>query len=314
MKAFTKTTYGGPEVLRLAEVEKPAVREGHVLVRVRANSVNPADWHILRGEPKLSRLAFGLFKPAYPILGADFAGVVEAVGSGVTHFRVGDRVFGEALHAAFAEYVCAPAEKCGKMPDGAGFAEMAAMPIAGVTALQALVEHGKLRAGESVLINGSSGGVGHLAVQLAKALGATVTAVCSARNADFVRSFGADQVIAYDQEDIHQHRGRYDLILDTNGNLTGPDYLRMGRRGVVVGFTTLGQFAKLNLQVKIRRFPLISFTAKANTRDLETLARLMQEGKLRVLLEKTYAFTELPDAIRYIEGMRTRGKVGVVWE
>ncbi|WP_266366873.1 NAD(P)-dependent alcohol dehydrogenase [Tellurirhabdus rosea] len=314
MKAFTKTQYGGPEVLHLEEVEKPTVKEDHILVKVMANSANPADWHILRGEPILARFEFGLFKPSIKILGADFAGIVEEVGSGETHFSAGDRVFGETLQGgAFAEYISIPATMCGKMPDGTGFAEMAAVPIAGVTALQALITYGKLREGESVLINGSSGGVGHLAVQIAKAYGATVTAVCSGKNSDFVTLLGADRVIAYDKESIHQHTGKYDLLVDTHGNLTYRDYRRMGQRGVVVGFTTLQHMISLNLEAKLRQYPLTQFTAECNTKDLETLARLMQAGKLRVHLEKTYPYTDIPEAIRYIEGMRTRGKVAMVW-
>ncbi len=315
MKAFTKHKYGGPEVLQLEEVEKPSVKEEHLLVRVRANSANPADWHILRGEPILARLAFGLFKPHAKILGADFAGVVEAVGSKVTHFKVGDRVFGESLKGgAFAEYISVEARVCGKMPQGAGFAQMASVPIAGLTALQALLTHGKLKAAESVLINGSSGGVGHFAVQIAKAYGAKVTAVCSSKNVDFVKSLGAYQVIAYDQEDIHLHNQKYDLILDTHGNLTHEDYQRMGQRGVVVGFTTMRHMIALSLSGKIRKFPLIQFTAQANTRDLEQLAGLIESGRIKVHLEKTYSYQEIPQAIGYIEAMHTRGKVAMVWD
>lgn len=315
MKAFTKTKYGGPEVLRLEEVEKPLLKEGHILVKVKANSVNPADWHILRGEPVLARFAFGFFKPKEKILGADFAGIVEEVGKDVKNFKVGDRVFGETLKGgAFAEYTCAAANVCGLMPEGAGFPEMACMPIAGITALQALITHGKLKEGESVLINGASGGVGHFTVQIAKAYGARVTAVCSAKNSDFVNNLGADQVIAYDKKNIHTHTGKYDLVIDTHGNLSHKDYKRMGGRGVTVGFTTMGHMISVLLKGAFSKFPLSQFTAEANTKDLETLALLIQNGKIMVHIDKVFSYKEIPDAIRYIEAMHTRGKVAMVWE
>ncbi|HSF52332.1 MAG TPA: NAD(P)-dependent alcohol dehydrogenase [Algoriphagus sp.] len=315
MKAFTKTEYGGPEVLRLEEVEKPPLKDDHILVKVMANSANPADWHILRGEPILARFAFGLFKPKNKILGADFAGIVEDVGKKVTQFKIGDRVFGENLDGgAFAEFTSAPAKVCAIMPKDADFPEMASIPIAGLTALQALITHGQLKEGESVLINGSSGGVGHLAVQIAKVYGAKVTAVCSSKNIDFVRSLGADQVIAYDKENIHQHEGKYNLIIDTHGNLSYNDFIRMGKRGVLIGFTTMGQMMSVLIKGVFRKFPLKQFTAAANTKDLVTLATLIQDRKIKVHLEKVYSYHEIPEAIRYIEAMHTRGKVAMVWD
>ena len=314
MKAFTKTKYGGPEVLQLEEVEKPSVKDEHILVKVVANSANPADWHILRGKPVLARLAFGLFKPKNRILGADFAGIIEEAGNNVKHFKVGDRVFGESYKAgAFAEYICVPENVCGLMPEGTHFPQMASIPIAGLTALQALITHGKLKEGESVLINGSSGGVGHFAVQIAKAYGAKVTAVCSAKNVDFVKSLGACQVIAYDKENIHQHKGKYNLIIDTHGNLSHSDFQRMGERGVVVGFTTMQHMLSLSLTNKLRGSSVTQFTAEANTKDLESLAHLIQDGKIKVHIEKTYYYKEIPNAISYIEAMRTGGKVAMVW-
>lgn len=315
MKAFTKKKYGGPEILQLEEVEKPALKADHILVKVRANSANPADWHILRGKPFFARLTFGLFRPKYKILGADFAGIVEEVAENVSHFKVGDRVFGETLTGgAFAEYTCAPANVCAGMPEGTGFPEMAGVPIAGITALQALIAHGRLKEGESVFINGSSGGVGHFAVQIAKAYGAEVTAVCSSKNVDFVKTLGADQVIAYDKENIHQHEGKYDLVIDTNGNLSLKDYKRLGRRGVMVGFTTVGHMISVLLKNAFSKFPLIQFTAEANTKDLETLAALIQNRKVKVHLGKSYSYQDIPEAISYIEAMRTKGKVVMVWE
>lgn len=315
MKAFTKIKYGGPEVLQLEEVEKPSLKDDYILVKVIANSANPADWHILRGKPFFARFSFGLFKPKDKIPGADFAGIVEEAGNNVTHFKVGDRVFGETLKGgAFAEYTCAPANVCGIMPKGTGFPEMASVPIAGVTALQGLITHGQLKEGESVLINGSSGGVGHFAVQIAKAYGANVTAVCSGKNIDFVKTLGADQVIAYDKESIHHHDGKYNLIIDTHGNLSHKDYKRMGQRGVMVGFTTMGHMISLLLKRAFSKFPISQFTAEANTKDLETLASLIQNGKIKVHIEKTYSYKEISEAISYIEAMRTKGKVAMVWE
>lgn len=315
MKAFTKTTYGGPEILQLEEVEKPSVKDGHLLIKVMANSANPADWHIIRGKPFFARFSFGLFKPKDKIPGADFSGVVEAVGNNAKQFKVGDRVFGETLiGGAFAEYTCAPADVCAMMPDDADFPEMAGVPIAGVTALQALITHGKLKEGESVLINGSSGGVGHFAVQIAKAYGAKVTAVCSNRNVDFVKTLGADQVIAYDKENIHHHDGKYNLVIDTHGNLSHKDYKRMGQRGVMIGFTTMGHMISVLLKRALSKFPLAQFTAEANSKDLSTLASLIQTGAIKVHIEKTYSYEDLPEAISYIEAMRTKGKVAMVWE
>ena len=315
MKAYTKTIYGGPEVLKLEEVEKPELKDDHILVKVMANSANPADWHIIRGKPFFARFSFGLFKPKDKIPGADFAGIVEAVGKNVTHFKTGDRVFGESLKGgAFAEYISVPAAVCATMPVTANFSEMAAVPVAGLTALQAIVTHGMIREGEKVLINGSSGGVGHFAVQVAKAYGAKVTAICSSKNMEFVKSLGADEVIAYDKENIHQHNGRYDLVADINGNLNYKDFRRMGQRGVSVGFTSMGHMMALLLNKAVSKFPLSQFTAVANARDLETLALLVQSGKVKAHIEKTYSYKQIPEAIGYIEAMRTRGKVVMVWE
>ena len=315
MKAFTKTKYGGPEILQLEEIEKPSLKDDHVLIKVFANSANPADWHILRGIPFFARFTFGLFKPKEKIPGADFAGIVEDVGENVKHFKIGDKVFGETLNGgAFAEYTCAPANVCAIMPDGTGFPEMASVPVAGLTALQAVITHGQLKEGETVLINGSSGGVGHFTVQIAKACGAKVTAVCSSKNIDFVRTLGADQVIAYDKENIQLHTGKYDLIIDTHGNLSHKDYKRMGQRGVMVGFTTLGHMMSLLVTRALNKFPIAQFTAEANTKDLETLASLIQNGKIKVYIEKIYSYKEIPEAISYIEAMHTRGKVAMVWK
>lgn len=309
MKAYTKLKYGGPEVLQLEDVEKPSLQDDPILVKVVANSANPADWHILRGKPFFARFTFGLIKPNDKILGADFAGIVEEVGSTVKNFKLGDRVFGETLKGgAFAEYTCVPPIVCALMPHGIDFTVMACVPIAGITALQALITHGQLKEGESVLINGSSGGVGHFAVQIAKAYGAKVTAVCSSRNIDFVRSLGADHLISHDKENIHQHDGIYNLIVDTHGDLTHKDFKRMGQRGVMVGFTNMGHMALVLLNKARSKFPLVQFTAEANTKDLALLASLIQNNKIKVHIEKTFSYKNIPEAITYIEAMRTKGK------
>lgn len=314
MKAFTRTRYGGPEVLHLNEVEKPALKDDCLMVRIHANSANPADWHIIRGTPFFARFSFGLFKPSDGIPGADFSGVVEETGRNVSRFKTGDRVFGESLNGgAFAEYICAPENICAAMPEGADFTEMACVPIAGLTAYQALITHGNLKAGESVLINGSSGGVGHFAVQIAKALGAKVTAVCSGKNVDFVRSLGADKVIAYDTESIHMHQGKYDIVLDTNGNLDFRDFVRLGKRGVITGFTTIGHMIAVMTGKAFGKFPLVQFTAAANATDLETLAAMIRDKRIRVHTDKIYPYDKIPEAVGYIEAMRTRGKVAMVW-
>jgi NADPH:quinone reductase-like Zn-dependent oxidoreductase len=314
MKAFIKTKYGGPEILRLEEVDKPIVKDDHILVKVVANSANPVDWHLLRGEPFFARFTSGLFKPQEKIPGADFAGTVVETGHKVTNFKVGDNVFGETLlGGAFAEYVSVPVSVCGKVPNNVSLVQMASISTAGLTALQALVTHGKITPGEAVLINGASGGVGHFAVQIAKAHGANVTAVCSSRNADFVKSLGADKVIAYDKENIHQHNGKYDLIIDANGNLAYADYRRMGKRGVMIGFTTMGHMFSTLIKKLFGKFPLIQFTAEPNEKDLQTLAILVEKGKVQPQIEKLFSYKEIPEAISYIEAMRTRGKVVMQW-
>lgn len=315
MKAFTKYTYGGPEVLRLEDVEKPKIRDGHVLIKVAANSPNPADWHVLRGKPLVARFAFGLFKPKDKIPGADFAGTVVETGRDVTSLKAGDRVYGSSLKVgAFAEYVLAAVTDCTKIPVGVGFPEMAATPIAGITALQALKKHGELQKGESILINGSTGGVGHFMVQIAKTMGAEVTAVCSSKNVGFVKQLGADHVIAYDKENVHEHTGNYDLVVDNHGNLSFKDFKRMGRRGVLVGFTTFEKMISVVISVMFSKFRLKVFTAQTTIEDLNTLAEMIRDKRIKVHIEKTWPYIEIPHAIGYIEAMHTRGKVAMVWE
>ena len=315
MKAYTRYIYGGPEVLQLEETAKPTLKDDHILVKILANSVNPADWHILRGDPFFSRLTYGLLKPKDKVIGSDFAGIVEEVGRSVTLFKPGDRVFGSTLKGgAFAEYISVPANACGSMPADANFTEMASLPLAGVTAYQSLIKDGELKNGETVLINGAAGGVGHLAVQIAKAYGANITAVCSDKNAEFVKTLGAKEVIAYDIEDIHQHRGKYDLVLDVHGNLTSSDMKRMGKRSVKVGFTTMKNMVSVVIRGNFSSFSVKHAAAKVNTADLEVLSLLVQKEKIKVWLDHTLPCSQIPAAIEYVEKMHTRGKVGIRWQ
>jgi NADPH:quinone reductase-like Zn-dependent oxidoreductase len=286
MKAFVYEKYGPPETLRLAEVDKPAPDADHVLVKVRAASVNAADWHVLRGKPLFSRATLGLLRPKRQVLGVDIAGQVEAVGSGVTRFRPGDEVYANLLdhgYGGFAEYVSAPVDVMSLKPPSLSFEEAAAVPMAAATALQGLRRHGELQPGQRVLINGASGGVGTFAVQLAKAYGAEVTAVTSTRNLELVRSLGADHVLDYTTTDALGGGQRYDLILDTVGNRSVPD-LRGGK-------------------------DIAQVQAHDTTRDLELLSELIEAGKVRPQIDRRYRFTEIPAAIAYLEQGRARAKV-----
>ena len=314
MKAFTRYVYGGPDVLQLEDVAKPTPGANQILVKVKANSVNPADWHILRGKPFFSRLTYGLLKPKYKVPGSDFAGIVEAIGENVTDFRVGDRVFGSTLvGGAFAEYISVPENNCAHMPGEASFSEMASLPIAGVTAYEALIKYGKLQGGETVLINGATGGVGHFAIQIAKAHGARVTAVCSKASIAFAKALGADEVVPYDQKNIHQHKGLYDLVIDAHGNLSYKDYRRLGKRGVVVGFTTMGRMMRLLLRKSMGQFSIGSFTVNLNKANFETLGSLVRDQKIKTHIQKSFSHEQIPSAIAYIEAMHTKGKVAIKW-
>jgi len=251
MKAILYTRYGSPDVLQLKDVEKPMPKHNQVLVKVHAASANPADWHLMRAEPFLARFANGLLKPKNTRLGADVAGRVEAVGSNVTRFQVGDDVFGELpLNelGSFAEYVCAPEELLALKPARLTFEQAAAVPLAAFTALQGLRNKGHIQPGQSVLINGASGGVGTFAVQIAKSFGTEVTGVCSTRNLDMVRSIGADHVIDYTQADFTKTNQQYDLIFDAVGNRSVSDYKRALRpNGIcaVAGFTSLSRLFQI---------------------------------------------------------------------
>ena len=320
MKAIVHCEYGGPEVLTLVDVEKPAPADNQVLVKVRAASVNPLDLTI-RG-PLLLRPMFGMRKPKDTRLGVDYAGTVEAVGKNVTQFKPGDEVFG-GKNGAIAEYVCVLADRSVVLkPANMTFEQAASVPVAAITALQGLRDKGKIRAGQKVLINGASGGVGTFAVQIAKSFGAEVTGVCSTRNVDLVRSIGADRVIDYTKEDFTNGAQRYDLIYDLIGNHSFSERRRiLNPNGVCVmagvggagwhdgmGMRLAGE---LNAYVRSRfvNEKFVAYIAEFNKKDMMVLADLMQGGKVTPVIDKTYKLSETPQALRYLETGHARGKV-----
>jgi NADPH:quinone reductase-like Zn-dependent oxidoreductase len=318
MKAITYTRYGSPDVLRLEEVEKPAPRANEVLVQICAASVNAYDWRYVRADPFLVRLVGGLFRPRNPRLGADIAGRVEAVGSDVTQFRPGDEIYGDLAasgNGAFAEYIAVPEHAVALKPANLTFEQAAAVPMAAVTALQALRDGGKIRAGHKVLINGASGGVGTFAVQIAKSFGAEVTAVCSTRNVAMVRSLGADHIIDYKREDITRSAQRYDLILAVNGYHPLLAYRRMLRpegRYVMAGGEGAQLFETLlfgPLMSLVGRKRLAPFTATPSSKDLLVMKELLEAGKVVPVIDRCYPLGETAEAIRYLEDGHARGKV-----
>ncbi|MGD8352662.1 MAG: NAD(P)-dependent alcohol dehydrogenase [Pseudomonadota bacterium] len=316
MKAVVFDQYGPPDVLRVEEVDKPVPGDDEILVKVHTSSVNAADWHLLRADPFLVRLYFGLFKPRYNILGADAAGTVEATGKSVRDFEPGDEVFGDLSESgwgAFADYACASEKVWVKKPASITFQEAAAAPLASVAALQALRDRGEVKAGHKVLVNGASGGVGTFAVQIAKSLGAEVTGVCSTRNLEMVRSLGADHVIDYTKEDFTRNRQHYDLILDTAAFRSMFAYRRsLSRRGiyVLIGgdrmFTAmlLGPVVSMPWGRKMR-----DFLHKPDQGDLLLIKELLQSGKVRSVIDKSFRLSEVPEAIHYQEKGHTQGKV-----
>jgi len=311
MKAIRLHRYGPPESLSLEEVAKPAVEPDQILVRVRASSVNPYDWHMMRGSPFLVRLSGGLFKPKNGALGVDAAGVVEAVGADVTHVAPGDEVLG-ARNGAFAEYVSG--KNFVPKPANLSFEQAGTVGIAGITALQAVRDKGKVQAGQTVLVNGAAGGVGTFAVQIAKAYGADVTGVCSTRNVDMVRSIGADRVVDYTIADYTREGRRYDVIVDCIGNhrlLANRRALTPNGALVVVGGPLRRLPGVLVLPLLMRQ-RIGFFIAKINRDDLTELANLMESGKVTPVIDRTYPLTEAPEAIAYLEKGHARGKVVVI--
>jgi NADPH:quinone reductase-like Zn-dependent oxidoreductase len=320
MKAIVRTRYGSPEVLALQEVEKPVPKDGEVLVQVHAASVNTLDWHVMRGQPFLLRIGgSGVRKPKDPGLGVDLAGRVEAVGARVTHVQVGDDVFGIG-HGAFAEFACAAENRLALKPSDLSYEAAAAVPIAAVTALQGLRDKGHVRPGEQVLIQGASGGVGTFAVQIAKAFGAEVTAVCSTRNMDQARRLGADHVIDYTQEDFTKKRQRYDLIVAVSGYHPLSAYrrsLRSSGRYVMVGasshlFQALFQAFLLGpvmSRVGSKKVGGLLANTSQHQQDLAFLKELLESGKVIPVIERRYALSETSEAIRYLEEGHASGKI-----
>jgi len=323
MKAIVNTEYGSPDVLQLKEVEKPTPKDNEVLVKVHAASVNAYDWRLLRAEPFIARLAAGLLKPKNTILGEDIAGRVEAVGGNVKQFQPGDEVFGDIAASGsggFAEYVCTIENLLVLKPARMTFEEAAAVPMAAITALQGLRDKGQIQPGQKVLINGAGGGVGTFAVQIAKSFGAEVTAVCSTRNVDMVRSLGADHVIDYTQEDFTQNGQCYDLIIAANGYHSLSDYKRAlspngiyvmlgGSNAQILQALLLGPWMSIRGDKKMG-----SMTARPNQKDLAIVSELLEAGKVKPVIDRCYPLSEVAEAIRYLEEGHARGKVIITVE
>ncbi|MGW5618098.1 NAD(P)-dependent alcohol dehydrogenase [Streptomyces sp. NPDC003877] len=323
MKAVVQDRYGSADVLELRDVDRPVPGAGEVLVRVRAASVNAYDWHFMRGDPLIGRGVMGLRRPGTPVRGRDFAGVVEALGTGVTGLRPGDEVYGEA-DGTFAEYVCARAAETGPKPAGLTFKQAAAVPLAGNTALMALRDVARVQPGQAVLVNGASGGVGTFAVQLAKAFGARVTAVCSTRNVDMVRSLGADRVVDYTREDFARGDSRYDVVLDLVGNRSLGEFRRvlsptgtlvLSGGGVYDGGSVVGPMGLFLRRRAVAPFArgrrLLEVSARQSTANLAALRELAESGAIAPVVERTYPLGEAAEAIRYLEGEHARAKVVV---
>jgi NADPH:quinone reductase-like Zn-dependent oxidoreductase len=317
VKAIVVSKYGSPDVLELEDVEIPAVADDLALVRVRAASINPADWYGVAG-PLIVRPSTGILKPRSNRTGIDFAGIVEAVGKDVTHVRPGDEVFG-ARSGALAEYVSVRDAVVPK-PANISFEEAAAVPVAAVTALQGLRDKGNLQPGQKVLINGASGGVGTFAVQIAKALGAEVTGVCSTRNVELVRSLGADHVVDYTREDFTRSDERYDLLLDIAGSKSWSELRRVltpQATVVIVGaqkrrvFGPIGHIVRLRLASFRGSQKAVFFIAKTNRADMEILRELLEAGKVKPVVDRRYELSETADAFRYLGEGHARGKVVV---
>jgi len=326
MKAVVHCDYGSADVLTLQDVEKPTPADEEALVKVRAASVNPLDWHRMRGTPYLMRRDSGLRKPKNIRMGVDFAGTVDAIGKNVTQFKPGDEVFG-GRSGAFAEYVCVRADRAVALkPANITFEQAASVPVAAITALQCVRDKGKIQPGQKILINGASGGIGTFAVQIAKSFGADVTGVCSTRNIDMVRSIGADHVIDYTKEDFAKGSERYDVMLDNVSNRSLAECRRVVKpNGIYVGIggggpsdhRWIGPFGRV---IHMRMLsPFVSqnmgtMLANMNKKDLTILADLMQSGKVTPVIDSTYKLDQVPGAIRYLEEGHARGKVVITLE
>ena len=321
MQAIVNERYGSPDVMRLGEVEKPAPGDGEVLIKVMATGLNAADWHMLRASPFFVRFMSGFLKPRDTILGADVAGRVAAVGPNVTAFKPGDAVYGDLAGSGFgglAEYVAAPEGLLAHKPASLSFVEAAAVPMAAVTALQALRDAGRLQSGQRVLIHGASGGVGTFAVQIAKALGAVVTAVTSPSKLEMARSLGAEHVIDYTRDDFSRDGRQYDLIIAANGDRSLADYERaLTPAGtLVVAGGTMKQLFRTILLGKLRSKPggrtFRALSAKASAADLVFLNDFIEAGQVRPVIDRCYPLAEAAEAMRYLEAGHARGKIVIV--
>jgi NADPH:quinone reductase-like Zn-dependent oxidoreductase len=319
MKAIVRDKYGAPDVLMLQEVEQPQIADDEVLVRVRAASVNRVDWYDLTGTPWVARPMTGLRGPKSRLIGVDFAGTVEAVGKHVTDFQRGDDVFGgrSGDSGSFAEYVRTQ-KGIARKPANLTFEEAAAAPVAALTALQGLRDHGQLQPGQKVLVNGASGGVGTFAVLIAKALGAEVTAVCSTRNVEQARALGADHVIDYTREDFTRSGRRHDVILDVAGSKSWSQCRRVLNPHatlVIVGgpkhrfLGPLGHIAKVRLAALRGSQKAVFFIAKWNKPDMDVLCELLESGNVKPVVERRYALSEVADALRYMGEGHAQGKL-----
>jgi NADPH:quinone reductase-like Zn-dependent oxidoreductase len=308
MKAIVADRYGGPEVMRLEDVPKPSPKPNQVLVEIRAAALNPIDSYFLRGAPMM-RLFTGLFRPRMKTLGADIAGVVAEVGSEITRFKPGDEIYGDISRdgmGGFAEFAAVRDRALALKPKTLSFTEAAAVPLTGGTALQAVRDRGKVKAGDKVLVNGASGGVGTFAVQIAKAFGAEVTGVSSAGNHELLRSLGADHVVDYKTEDVTKSGKMYDVIIDMIGKNPLGDLRRAlapGGRGVAVVFRPGLMFRPGG--------PFKAMLARANAADLETLTEMIEAGKVKPVIDRSYSLAETPAAIAYLETKRAKGKIVV---
>jgi NADPH:quinone reductase-like Zn-dependent oxidoreductase len=318
MKAIVQDAYGSPNILKLADINKPEPGDHEVLVRVHAAGVDRGVWHLMTGLPYLTRLAFGLRAPKNPVPGMDLAGVVEAVGGSVTRFQPGDEVFGIGK-GTFAEYARAPEHKLAHKPASLTFEQSAVLAISGLTALQGLRDHGRLESHQKVLIMGASGGVGTFAVQIARAFGAHVTGVCGTTKVDMVRSIGAEQVLDYTREDFAEGDQLYDLILDIGGDSSLTRLRRaLTPQGTLVIVGGEGGGRWLGIVGRLLRahllFPFVSqklgtFVSSENHEDLIVLTEFIESGKVTPVIDRTYPLAEVPEAIRYLEEGHARGKV-----
>jgi NADPH:quinone reductase-like Zn-dependent oxidoreductase len=317
MEAAVRRLYGSTDLVHLEEIDRPALKDGQVLVRVRTAGVDRGVWHLMTGKPYLMRIAgFGLRAPKNPVLGRELAGVVEAVGEGVTRFKLGDEVFGIG-EGSFAEYVVAREDRLAPKPQNLSYEQAAPIGVSGLTALQAVRDHAQVKAGQDVLIIGASGGVGTFAVQISKAYGATVTGVCSTSKVETVRSIGADHVIDYTRDEI---AGRYDVIIDTGGNTTLArlrSMLRPDGTLVIVGGEGGGDWFGVGRQLRAMMLSrskgqkLRSFICKENHEDMLVLRDLIESGKLTPVIDRTYPLVAASEAIRYLEAGRAHGKIAI---